>query len=189
MKDLIAILPDIAIYLATGFVFVYIFRLTFNNCKANDTLTLSLIIGYFITSVLRLIPFTINSVVDNACIIFTGGVAGYLMAKMFDSLWFQKITEKIGIMNTTHPYFWDDLTDSSGAQKVEIVIDDNTYSGFLRFIEERTNNPKIALYDCVVNGDRSEVNSIVVLDTSKAQSIKIMYHPDSDMIGYIKAGW
>lgn len=190
IKDLIDILPQIIIYIVTGFVFVKTFH--FVALKQNITdiehiLTSSLVIGYIYCNIAYLIPISISYEIDTALIVLSTLFLGYLFGKIARSKYMLNILDCLKIRDTGNLYLWDDIMDNDYPMKVIISFENSSYEGMLHNYETYSNEPHIVLCSYILKDkdgkiikDLSNNNTeIVILNTAKADSVNILYYKDS----------
>lgn len=177
------------IYIVSGiafiksFSFVYIYE---NDRDFDKMLIASFIIGYLINITFNLIPFSINIIIDNLAIISTSAILGILIGKFLSFDKINILLGKLGIRRTVNSYFWNDIRDKNYIYRAIITIGNNVYNGKVHLIEECKDRPLIVLGDYTVDGEIGKDNSIIILDTNKADNIIIQYDKDSPMSGFIQ---
>ncbi len=190
IRDLLSILPNIILYLASGYAFVQTFRfvaLKERKQEINHLLTSSLVIGYVIVNIMNLIPFTISYQADCVGIIITSVIASFLFSKFYMSDLLYRILKRLHIYTTTKDHFWMNFVDFDYPSYVKIQMKDNTiYSGYYYFMEGYDRQPLISLaaYRQVnPNGDienhQTDETSVILLDTKDAKSVQFVYYDRS----------
>ena len=191
IKELLEILPRIAIYVAVGFVFLKTFHfvaLQQNTSDIDHILTASLVVGFIYCEVAYRIPFSVSYEIDHIGIIVSSACMGYLTGRLVLSKVWSKILDFLKIRNTVNMYYWDDLMSNDYVMKVYVNFTDKSYEGMLHFYEGYSNNPHVVLGSFIVRDSLNNVikdfsndcTKVAVLDTSKADSIYIEYHPMSN---------
>lgn len=114
IQDLLNILPNILLYLVTGYLYISIFHfvaLKESKEEMNHVLTSSLVIGYIIVNIVNMIPFSISYSVDSIGIAFAGAVSGFVFGKIYHGRLFDRIVQLFHIRSTPNKYIWTDLMD------------------------------------------------------------------------------
>ena len=186
ISELSQILPQIIIYIVTGYVFNKTFH--FVSLKRNSTdvehvLTSSLVIGYIYCNIAYLIPLSISYEADIFCIIFSALLLGYIFAKILQNKRIIKVFDFLKIRDTGNLYYWDDLMDNEYPMKVRILFENSIYEGMLHNYESYSNEPCITLASYVIKTLNNEVISdfssdntrVIILNNSKAISVEIIY--------------
>lgn len=197
IQDLLNILPNILLYLVTGYLYISIFHfvaLKESKEEMNHVLTSSLVIGYIIVNIMNMIPFSISYSVDSIGIAFTGAVSGFVFGKIYHGRLFDRTVQLFHIRSTPNKYIWTDLMDMDYPIYVTINMKDgNTYCGYVSVIEEFNRNPQIALAsykqttpDGITIDHEYDHQSVILVDTQDAKSIIIHYDEDSGKQDRIK---
>ena len=192
IKELIDILPQIIIYIVTGYVFMKTYHfvaLKQNSDDIEHILTGSLVIGYIYYKIANMIPITISDEVDNALIVLSALCLGYLFAILFR----QKkiilyILDFLKIRDTGNIYLWDDLMDNKYPMKAFISYGDKIYEGMIHNFESYSNNPHIVLASYVIKDNQGNIiedfsedeTKVIVLNTEDSQSVCLEYDYNSD---------
>lgn len=191
IKELLGILPEVIIYLVTGFVFIKTFHfvaLKQNTTNVEHILTSSIVIGYIYCKLASFIPISISYEVDTICIIVSALVTGYLIAKALTCKYIINILDFLRIRDTGNLYFWDDIMDDKYPMKLCIEYNDITYEGMLHNYESYSNDPHIVLCSYVAKDQNNHIiedfsndnTKIIILDTAKATKLNVIYYQDSD---------
>lgn len=191
IKELLSILPEIIIYLVTGFVFIKTFHfvaLKQNTTDVEHILTSSIVIGYIYCKLASFIPFSISYEVDTIIIIVSALVMGYLIAKALRCKYIIEILDFLKIRDTGNLYFWDDIMDDKYPMKLSIEYNNVTYNGMLHNYESYSNDPHIVLCSYVAKDQNDNIiedfsndnTRIIMLDSAKASKINVIYYKDSD---------
>lgn len=189
MNELTKLLPDIILYIVSGFCFIktYMFtRIYKENSDVNQILTSSLVIGFIICQIAFLIPISFGDTPDNICIAICSAILGFGVAKFINSTIMEHGLEKLKICRTANQYLWNDILDVDMVMEAKITIDGIIYSGKIHLIEDFSNKPHIVLADYSINGKNEKNNKIIILDTAKATEVVIKYNKNSPMIDKIK---
>ncbi len=154
----------------------------------------SLVVGYIILHIARMIPFSISYEVDMVGIALCSVVMAYLLGLLATGNRRIPLLDKLHIMETGNLYLWDDLMDNTGKpMRIKVEYDSITYDGMLHLFESYSNTPLIALvaYHIIkYDNNRNRIDEInyqhdatkvIVLDTSKANSVEITYETGSSM--------
>lgn len=190
IKELAEILPQIIIYIVTGYVFLKTFHfvaLKQNEMDVEHILTTSLVIGYVFWSIAYIIPFSISYEIDAIGIVLSALVLGYIFGRIIRSKQVIKLLDLLKIRDTGNKYFWDDLMDDTYAMKAKISYENMIYEGMLHNYESYSNDPHIVLGAYVIKNSEgkavknySEDNSrIIILNISNAISVEVIYDKES----------
>lgn len=192
MKELYDLLPNVILYLVTGFIFLKTYRfVSIVQTTTNYTHVLfeSLITGFVLKSLYDLFP-SINVYVDIVGMIISSFVLGYLSAILMSTKWFEKFLLFLGIRQTKNKYIWQDIVDDQPIYATVLDYQNKVqYNGKIVLIETYKEHPQIQLseYTYSINGDLIDDFSnnpeyTVLIDTSKYSDIQISYHSDSDKV-------
>lgn len=189
-------LQNVIIYIVIGYLFCSTYHfvaLKQNNQDIEHVLISSLVIGYIIWNIARLIPINISFEIDVICICFTSILLAYICGRISTSYFKIDILRKLNIHDTGNVYMWDDLMDNY-LMKVNISYDDGIlYEGFIYNFESYSNTPHMVLAkykmfknkECLKDySDRSD--TVIVLDTSNAKYIEVIYNSNSPICNDIK---
>lgn len=198
IKELMDILPQIIMYIVTGYVFLKTYHfvaLKQNSDDIEHILTGSLVVGFIYCKIAYMIPYTLSAKVDNVLIVLSALCLGYLLAIIFR----QKkivyyILDKLKIRDTGNVYIWDDMMDNRYPMKVSIAYDDVIYIGMVHNFESYTNNPHIALVSYIVKDTHGKIindysaddTKVIILNTEVSKYVEIEYYSDSDECKDIK---
>lgn len=165
-----------------------------NSSDVEHILVESLVVGYIILHIARMIPFSISYEVDMAGIALFSVVIAYLLGLLATGNCRIPLLDKLHIMETGNLYLWDDLMDNTGKPiRIKVEYDSATYDGMLHLFESYSSAPHIVLvaYHVIKYDDNynriDEINyqhdatKVIVLDTSKANSVEITYETGSSM--------
>ncbi len=197
-KELIEFLPQIIKYLVVGYFFIHTFHfvaLKQNSDNIEHILTGSFVIGYVYYNICAILPFSINPILDDIGILLSGIIIAYLFGKCVTGTKIIPILDKLKIRDTFNKYLWDDLLDQTYSMKAIVNIDNCFYSGYIHYTESYTNTPHIALclYTCkdnqgnIISDCSDDYTKVIVLDTSKAKSVEILYDVNSPIVKDIRS--
>lgn len=195
MDEFISILPDIMIYLVSGFIFMKIFSFVCTAKNPNDyqhIIIKSVIIGYILKSLASFIPaltdiHTLNILgyLGLCCIL------AYITALIYQSKWFYFVLRKIGIYNTLNDEFWVDIEgDKSVWTEIYCSETKEYYYGLVCLSENFKDNPRIVLKrysvfdeknNCIKDYNKDPCKRIII-DTSKCSVIKLTYDKNSEIV-------
>lgn len=184
-------------WIVSGFSFIKVYHfiaLKQNESNAQNVFLSSLVSGYIICSIANQIPISINEYVDNVCIVLASVSLGFLAAKLVLSTKIKPVLEFLKILDTGNVYIWDDLMDKKYPMKVSVKVNGQMYVGMVHNIESYSNSPHITLASYIVyneNGNiikdfSSDVTRVIILDTSLATEVEIIYNAKSDECEDIK---
>lgn len=177
-------------YIVVGFVFIRIFHfiaLMQNSTDIKHILSSSLVIGYVYCNIAYCIPVSINYYMDHVLIIISSAIVSFYLGHFVINKKYMNFFDKIGIRNSFNNYIWDDLMDQSKPMKIIITYNNFQYEGMFYNFESYTNSPHITLASYIVR-DTNELiiknyaddpTRVIVLDSSAAKSVEIIYSKDS----------
>ena len=150
IEGLINSLSEIILYIVYGFVCVSIFSFTSSikiKSNAEHILIVSIVVGFIIDCVMKLIPINISPEIDIIGIIFTSMFLGFTCAKVYGSNIFNKLLYDVFKINaTTDSYIWDTIINNNYPVLIEIVTQDNhVIAGFPDLVESHTDDPHIMI--------------------------------------------
>lgn len=193
MTELIELLPQVFIYLIIGYSYVNTYRfvrVVENNQPFNHSLMNYIICGYIFKMMSRYIPISISGITEYIVMILISIICGYSIAKFVNSALFTKVRMALKVYQTPNKYIWSDISDKKHGVAIAVTnAEDVTYIGALMDKETYQRQPLIRLvkYQVLVGGKLIEDYSkdptkVILIDTSKYEAIRIMYHKDSDNI-------
>lgn len=188
--------------MVTGFAFLKTYHfvtLRQNTMNLEHILTASLVVGYIYTNIAYLIPVSTydwlvdiewidNAYIgDNLLIALSAVILGFLFAKILRSKSIQWLLEKLKIRESGNIYLWDDLLDNEYPMKAVLTCDNLVYEGMVHMYESYSNEPHVVLSaytvkdiaTCRVLEDfSSDSTRVIIIDTTKADTISIVYYED-----------
>lgn len=193
---------DIVLYIVIGYVFIRIFNFIVSNQNPSEFQYLffrALITGFILVNGVLLIPFNfVNEYCKLMVILLTTIVLSYIAAQTYTSVILKKVLRKINVRRTVNPYIWNDIEDKSKTLWVHVGFKELNaqFLGKLVCIEDFQRQPTIVLGNysqCEFNEDINDADNIsidctndskqrVVIDTAKADFIKLIYDKDSENI-------
>lgn len=197
IKDLFTILPNIILYIATGYAFVKTFHfvaLKQNSSDVEHILLESIVIGYIYCQILFLIPIRFNQYINNVGAVVFAIIFGYLLGKFCTSKYIDRLLPFLQIRDSLNDYILDDLMDQQYAMRATIEYEDKIYSGYVHKYESYSNSPHIVLclYKIcdlnkkVLEDETKNITQTIILDTSTAKSVVIKYYKESEKCRRIK---
>lgn len=188
-SSLIDYLPDVILYIATGFVFITVFNavaLRSASKETQNTLTQSLVWGYIYCSVCRALPITLGAIADTLLMIICAGILGYISGRVIRSYMLIKLAEMAKIHTTPYDDLWGEFMELS-PNPIRIIISygECEYEGYALRIEEHKSKPILGLsaYTKRIKGKviyTSDCHDVVMLDTEKAIEIRLKFEGDAD---------
>ena len=147
-----------------------------------------MVVGFVYCKIASLIPVHISNKIDAICIVLSALIFSYLLARIIRSKYIIPILDFLKIRDTGNVYFWDDLMDNDYPMKIKVSYNENSYEGMLHNFESYANEPHIILSSYVIKDKSDKVlddftndkTQIIVLDTSKANKVEIIYASDSE---------
>lgn len=191
MEALISELPNIILYIVSGFLFVRIFHfvaLKDNSNEIDHILSSSLVIGFIIVKIMNFIPWSLSKEIDTLGIVLTSCIIGTISGKIYISGIIDKICDKLRIPSTINKYIWNDLVDKDYPIKVSVQMDDDRiYSGYVHYIEPYNNTPMISLAGYKLENQKSKKdNAVILLNLANAKRVEIEYYSESSKVDDIK---
>lgn len=189
MEYLAKELPNIIIYLAIGYIFLKTYHFVALQQDSEDVehiLVGSLVIGFVYFNICSLIPFSISSEVDIFLIFVSSIIVSYISGRIRSSNKLISLLDFLKIRNSMHKYIWDDLMDNDYPMKIIVKINEATYNGMIHYIENYSNSPHIAMASYKIEFDDGKIldysnnpEQVMVIDTSKADYVEIIYDKES----------
>lgn len=197
IEGLINSLSEIILYIVYGFVCVKVFVFTSTIKIKNDAehiLIVSIVVGFIIDHIMKLIPINISPEIDTIGIIFTSLFVGFVLAKFYRSNAFNNFLFNVCKINaTTDSYIWDTIINRDYPVLIEIVTQDNlTITGFPDLVEEHTDAPHIMIanfkiYDatgyCI---ESSSEHDTLLFDLKTAKYYRFKFHKDDPKINELR---
>lgn len=198
IDDLFAVLPNIILYVVTGFFFIKTFHfiaLKQNTEDVEHLLLESLVSGYVYCQLLFLVPIRFNHYVNIIGAVIGSIVLAYLLGRLYISTFTLKTMRALKLYDTGNTYMWDDLMDKEYAIKVIVEYDDRIYNGFLNSYESYSNSPHLALclyavsdlHGKIIEDHTDDTRQVIVLDSSTAKNVVIRYDKESKVCDDIKS--
>lgn len=196
IKEFVAYLPEILIYIVSGFLFIKVFY--FINYKNTDTnityiLVSSISIGFIIKYSFDLINIKkyLNVQLYYLILCAISVVMSFIVSFIYNSQMYANILKWFKVNRTINKDIWDDIIDKKYPTfvKMQMKSDKNYYYGQVKLVEENNKNPYIVLfeYQCfnsegVLLADYSNDGTYqILLDTKEAISIELIYNDESDL--------
>lgn len=198
LKELVAILPDIILYIVSGYICAFAFSFISIRKKVEDIngiIILSLVVGYTLNAVLS--AFII--VEDFVAVYFLfSAIIGVIAGFLFRSRILNIILKKLHINRTINMNIWHDIVDSKNPMWIRAVNRGEGYIilGILVLVEEFERYPQIVLQQYEVfdinSGDlydhKEDARRQIVIKTENFDEIEIVYDEDSKMYRKIDIG-
>ena len=192
MKDLVAILPNIITYAVIGYIFRYVYiRMAFSvpTKDINSSLTLNFIIGYIYYSIMEFFVMQLNMYRNNCFYVLTSIIVAFVLARLSNTRFVQKIKKKLGFNETGNQYFWDEITDWVYPSKIKVLINGFYIEGFGYKNESFTNDPHIILSSYIIsdkNGNEifdysNDETRNIIIDCKKCDWVEHIYDKESKM--------
>lgn len=199
---MIEILPQIILYIVTGFAFIKTYHfvaLRQNTMDLEHILTASLVIGYIYTNIAYMIPASTydwlvgrewidNAYIgDNILIILSAVICGFLSARILRSKSIQWLLAKLKIRESGNVYLWDDLLDNEYPMKAILTCGNLIYEGMVHMYESYSNEPHVVLSAYLIRDVAAcrtledfsnDSTKVIIIDTAKADTISIVYYED-----------
>lgn len=197
MQEVFNLLPDIILYLVTGYMCIHVFyfvALKESKEDINHILLSSLIIGFIIVKTMNMIPVTISYSVDCIGIVITGIVIGYVFGRVYYNKKFYRILELLKIRSTPNKYIWTDLMDHDYPTYAVIEMKNGiSYYGYIYLIEGYVSKPQLTLVshkkiypDGTIEKREKEDNTVIIIDSGNAETIILYYDDESNYKSRIK---
>lgn len=198
IDDLFSILPNIILYIVTGFFFIKTFHfiaLKQNTEDVEHLLLESLVSGYVYCQLLFLVPIRFSHYVNIIGAVIGSIILAYLLGKLYTSTFTLKTMRALKLYDTGNTYMWDDLMDKEYAIKVIVEYDDRIYNGFLNSYESYSNSPHLTLclytvsdlHGKIIEDHTDDIRQVIVLDSSIAKNVIIRYDKESKVCDDIKS--
>lgn len=193
IKDLTEILPQVILYIVTGYLIYSTYHFTrikqIDDKNTEHILMSSLVIGYIYCELINLILIYTCQEIYILGMIICSVLLGYLLGKLIQNKYIVSILDFLKIRETGNDYYWNDLLDKSKSMKAKIIINNKIYEGMIHYIESKSNSPNIILSsyivknlnNVVIEDKRSDNNKVIILNTLKADSVEVIYDSDSYM--------
>ena len=186
-------LPDIMLYLVSGFAFIQTFLFIHNkngNKNYKHRLIQYIVAGYILTNIYYAIPISINAYVDIMIFIVIILIISYVITQI--TLWdkFENICEKLKINRTINQNIWLDIqSKNKNGLWVYLTCEDRFIVGQLYLVENDERFPLITLknyqkYDLednLIEDNSKDSNSLILVDTSKCSKIEFVYDKDDSL--------
>ena len=193
IETLINSLSELILYIVYGYVCVSAFSFTSSIRSDRDiehTLIVSIVVGFIIDHVMKLIPVNISPEIDIIGIAITSLLLGFILAKIYRSEIFNSFLFAVCKINaTTDSYIWDTIINRDYPVLIEIVTqDDYTITGFSDLVQEQTDDPHITLANFKIFDDanhcikQSKENETLFFDLKNAKYYIFKFHKDDPKI-------
>lgn len=188
----LGLLPQIILYLVSGFSFYLIFTFTTGYKLAqnvSEAIFLQLTIGFFLTNLICVIPVRFSFYWNRLGLVGFGAILGWCSAKIILSKTFHKILDFIGVHRTIYGSIWSDIANKARYYNspIDLCCEEKDtkkqYLGQLYWIEENHENPRVALYHFTVLNERNEIleqwqdvdNALLILQANNLRNVEIHY--------------
>jgi hypothetical protein len=195
IEYLIKELPNLILYIASGFVFIKIFNfVSISKTSENfeHMLLKSLITGFILKNIVSIIPFRFTESINILGYLFICSISAYFIAMFYNSDEFKVLLKKINIRRTTNEFIWDDIIDKKNSIWVRAISNDLDldYYGVCVLVEDYQRYPQVVLSNYIKRTlDGVEIEDCynkpekrVIIDTSKFNYIELIYNKDSENI-------
>lgn len=193
IETLINSLSELILYIVYGYVCVNAFLFMSSTRSDRDiehTLIVSIVVGFIIDHVMKLIPVNISPELDTIGITITSLFLGFVLAKVYRSERFNNFLFTVCKINaTTDSYIWDTIINRDDPVLIEIVTqDDYTITGFSDLVEEHTDDPHITLANFKIFDDsnhcikQSKENETLFFDLKNAKYYSFNFHKNDPKI-------
>lgn len=197
IETLINSLSELILYIVYGYVCVSVFSFTSSIKSGNDVehkLIVSIVVGFIIDHVMKLIPVNISPELDTIGITITSLFLGFVLAKVYRSERFNNFLFTVCKINaTTDSYIWDTIINRNYPVLIEIVTqDDCTITGFSDLVEEQTDDPHITLANFKIFDDanhcikQSKENETLFFDLKNAKYYTFKFHKNDPKISELR---
>ena len=189
-------LNEIFLYLISGYIFTTVFHFITSCAKPINFkygITRSLLYGYILTMFYHAVPsITHNNMIDIILFFIVCAVMSYVLAQFYMSNFVRMIFRKFNIKTTIYDYIWRDIQDDKYGIWIRAVSEACNFDifGRLVLIENYERNPMLVLdmYEYTTIDGKVEENieedlhRRILIDSSKCDTIRIVYNEDSDNI-------
>lgn len=194
MNELVNLLPDIILYIVLGYVFIRVFKFICaieNNTEYKHVFVESLITGFVLNNVFRIIPFSLGKYLDIIGMTIGSIILGYVSAFIFNSECLQRIFRFLKIKQTTNKYIWADIADKDCGTYISLYNKNkNEYiEGSVILFESFERKPIVQITKIrkTVNGNvvldyTQNTERTLIVDTSKYDEIFVTYAVNSSKI-------
>lgn len=195
-------LSDVVLYIVVGYVFIQVFNFIVSNQDPSEFQHLffkAIISGFILVNAMLLFPISFkNEYWEIAFVLLASIVLSYIAAQIYTSVMLKKVLKTINIRRTVNPYIWNDIEDKNKTLWVHVGFKQLNvqYLGKLVCIEDFHRQPIIVLGNysqCQFDDNINDVNDTaidctsdskqrIVIDTARADYIKLIYDKDSENI-------
>ncbi len=191
LEDLFKLLPEIIIYLASGYIFINVFCfLGIRQVKLNDIegkFTISLVIGFILKNLLALIPIRIATYVNYFALLLFSLIVAFLLGKTVQSNKLKLILKKFSNGRTVNRYFWQDLVENEMFIKLTNYDKNYIIMGYCHGKEDFERIPQLILEQYMISDLNGKVlesyinkkKDYIVVNLEKYDIIQITYNENS----------
>lgn len=191
IKDLYEILPQVILYIVTGYAFLIPFHFVALKQFSKDIehiLLLSIVVGYVYCNIAYLIPISFSDIIDNVLIVISALILGNVFARIWRNKSISlRVFEWLKIRDTGNLYVWDDIMDDDYPMKAIIYYNNTVYEGLIHLYESYSKEPQIVLGSYVIKNKKGRIvqdftnddTRITILNISNAISVDIIYNKES----------
>lgn len=193
--DIINSVPILISYLASGYIFIFVFQFVSPNKNSNGEISglilksavASTIINYLYDLIKSKIIFLENiNMLIGTCLL--GVVCGYILSVLSHTKKWNTFLLRIGIKRTTYDSFWEEILDE--APWLTLYMKDENkdvlkYFGSARLYESNNPNPKIMLEQYKVYDRKGKIidqadetpgeDQYMVIDVNDCARISVVY--------------
>ena len=192
MTEIYKLLPDIILYIVFGYVFLKFYRLVRvieKPIEQENVFIESIVVGFIIKNIASIIPFSLGYYIDIVFITISSGIIGFVIGKIVNSKFVDKIMFRLNIRHDKYKYLWQNITDPELAIYIDATNPDTNIRYFGRIVryEDYTRLPiiQISNYKCWVDDAlyydcSDDYTRTMLIDTSQYSEIGIEYQEASE---------
>lgn len=202
MADLLNVLPEVILYLASGFSFIIGLYLLLDkrfNFFSDISFTIMLVVGFLNVNIIKILPvlFTVENInIRNLIIVLFSLICGIVTAffKNFFGEYISRVIVKCGRRKTSSESFWYNILDEKDKPIwMRFINNEKGYvlEGVLLSLDENIENPNILLGYCkkynlamkiIEDQYSSEANIQMIISPDKFDEIVLIYDKGSSKI-------
>lgn len=198
LEELFKLLPEIIIYLASGYVFINVFCFFgIRHIKSEDIqgkFFISLIIGFVLKNLLAMIPIRCATYLNYLALLFVSLITAFLLAKIVRLDKVNLLLKKMSNGHTINRYFWQDIVEDEMFVRLINYEHDIMIMGYCHGKEDFERFPQLILEQYIIQdlqgkeleNNCNKIREFIVVNLEKFDSVQITYNEKSAHYSKIK---
>lgn len=198
LEELFKLLPEIIIYLASGYIFINVFCFFgVRNIKSEDIqgkFFISLILGFVLKNLLSLIPIRCDTYLNYLALLFVSLILAFLLAKVVRLNKVNSVLKRMSNGHTINRYFWQDFIENEMFVRLTDYEHNVMIMGYCHGEEDFERFPQLILEQYVIKDLQGGLlenklnmkRDFIVVNLEKFDSVQITYSESSEHYSKLK---